>query len=154
MAKLIVRSYRGERESVGIDFKDPSLAVQASKDECDLNVIIKKYLRTGELPGLRQTVYGDISKIGNLKECLDQAYAAEEAFMALPADIRRHFDNDPVKLVEFASDDSNYDKAVELGLVIPKAKPVSPSQQVPSAPGQGAPNAVGGTPANPAKSGS
>ena len=127
-------SLRGVRPRVGdVSFEDKSLAVQASKEECDINNIIKRYMRTGELPGLRQAIYADISEIKDLKSSLDDAYAAQEAFMALPAEIRRRFDNDPVKLVEFSMDNKNYDEAVKLGLVIDKRPP---SRQPPPPVGQ------------------
>lgn len=119
--------------NVGLKCEDPSRTVQASKDECDLNVIIKKYLRTGELPEARKAAYMDLSEIPDLKGALDTVIAAEEAFMSLPASVRRYFDNDPVKLVEFSSDDKNYAKAAELGLVTPRKLPD------PVPPGQGAP---------------
>lgn len=154
MAKIVCRSYRDVKDKVKLTCEDPSLTVQASKDECDLNVIIRKYLRTGELPEARHAAYADLSQIGNLQDSLNSVIAAEQAFMALPAETRRYFDNDPVKLVNFAADDRNYSEAVRLGLVSSKDRVSLPSQQVPSAPGQGASNAVGGTPENPAKSGS
>lgn len=71
---------------------------QQFKDECDINVIVKHAMR-GVPPrfmarGTPQ--YGDFSE---LPESLDQAYAlidrAQEAFMALPAELRRELDNDP-----------------------------------------------------------
>jgi len=128
-----------------IKCEDPSLAVQASKDECDINVIIKKYLRTGELPQMKQAVYADLSEMPDLKAAMDIVVQADQAFMSLDANIRRRFDNDPVKLVQFASDDSNYDEAVKLGLVVPRplqADPQVAGEPAPVAKTQATPGAV------------
>lgn len=114
---VVCRTFRGEHLSPGLKCEDKSLAVQASKDECDINTIVKKYLRTGELPGIRQVVYADISGLTDLQDALNTVIKAEEGFAALPAETRRFFDNDPVKLVEFAQDPANKEKAIELGLV-------------------------------------
>lgn len=153
MEKPIARGYY-DRIEVGLKCEDESLAVQASKDECDINYIVKKYLRTGEMPAQKQALYADISQLTGLQDALHMVDAAEAAFMELPAEVRRHFDNDPVKLVEFAHDDRNYDKAVELGLVLPKP----PSQ--PGAGGAPVPGGVkppvpgaGSAPSQPASSG-
>lgn len=124
--KMVVkaRAFRDVRESVGINFDDPSKAVQASKEECDINNIVRKYLRTGELPGARQAAYADISEMPNLQDALHMVADAQNAFESLPAEVRRYFDNDPVKLVNFAADKGNLAKARELGLVDPPEAPV------------------------------
>lgn len=143
MAKVVARAYFDVVgvPSEGIECLDPSLAVQASKDETDINTIVNKYLRTGEMPEQRQGIYADISELTDLQEALEQVRAADEAFMALPAEVRRYFDNDPVKLVQFANDPANLDKAIELGLAErkPQAIPPSPADPVPGGAGQAPP---------------
>lgn len=133
--KVVARSYFdviGNSDD-GLLCEDPSLAVQAAKAECDINNIVKTYMRTGELPGQRQLIYADISEMSDLRDALHMVNDAQQAFMDLPAEVRRHFDNDPVKLVEFAQDPNNYDKAVELGLAVRKEvpAPVTPSAAAP-----------------------
>jgi phage internal scaffolding protein len=39
--------------------------------------------------------------------------------MALPAQIRSRFDNDPAKLIDFLENEQNHDEAIKLGLVNP-----------------------------------
>jgi len=143
MSPVIARSYFDAvgASNVGLDCKDPSKAIQSAKEECDLNVIVKKYLRTGELPNARQSAYIDLSGLPNYQEALNTVIAAEEAFYSLPAEVRREFDNDPTKLVSFVADNKNYAKAVELGLI-----PRKPLPAPPKAAGQAAP---GGVPASP-----
>lgn len=146
MSGPVARGYFDPKPEDGLSCKDPSLAVQASKDECDINVIVKRYLRTGELPGARQGVYADISHMVGLQDAIHMVADAEQAFLELPAEIRRRFDNDPVKLVAFAQDDRNYDEAVKLGLANPKASP--PSQPAPTPPAAGGAQPPSGGPNN------
>lgn len=148
MAKRpVARDYFSDRDDSGdIKCEDVSRAVQAARDECDINVIVKKYLRTGELPAARQAIYADISSMGNLQDALHMVDAAESAFMELPADVRRYFDNDPVKLVAFAQDPRNQAKAVELGLATWREKDAPPASQK-------APAGADPAPSQPAKAG-
>lgn len=137
------RNYRDSTHgTIGLECTDPSLAVQASKDETDINTIVKKYLRTGELPQVKQAAYLDLSEMVSLQDALHMADAAQTAFLELPADIRRRFDNDPVKLVAFAQDDRNYAEAQKLGLIPPSQpdpKPPVKDQPEPAAAGANTP---------------
>lgn len=136
MAKFVARSYFdtvGNSADDGLKCEDESLTVQASKEECDINVIVAKYLRTGVPPEQRQVIYADLSEIPDLREAIHMVNDAQQAFMELPAEVRREFDNDPVKLVEFAQDPRNLDRAVELGLAT--RRPESPSQPSKAVPG-------------------
>lgn len=120
MKSIKVRAYFdavGDR-SFGLICPEESLAVQAEKESSDINVIVAKYLRTGEMPVFKQGLYADISAMGDLRESLEQVQLAQEAFAELPAEVRRYFDNDPINLVEFAADPKNLDKAIELGLAV------------------------------------
>lgn len=132
---VVARGYFDPKPDDGLVCPEPTLTVQSSKDECDLNVIIRKYWRTGELPGVKQGVYADISQLGDLAYCLDVVDRAEAAFMDLPADVRRALDDDPVKLVSLAADKSPEAtaKLVSLGLV-DAPKPATPSSQPASVP--------------------
>lgn len=148
MKGVVARSYFdavGDSADAGVDCSgDPSLAVQASRDECDINVIIRKYLRTGELPGLREGVYADLSGLTGLQDAIQVVRDADLAFSALPADVRSAFDNDPVRLVQEAHDESKREKFEKLGLVKAKAAPVQPavSEKPAAAASQPAPGAV------------
>lgn len=122
MGKPVARDYFdavGKSADPGVACPEESLAVQSAKDECDINVIVKKYLRTGELPGVRQGAFLDISGMVDLRDALHMVNEAQQAFMELPADVRREFDNDPVKLVEFAhsNDPRDRERAIKLGLI-------------------------------------
>ena len=44
--------------------------------------------------------------------------AAEEAFNAMPAEVRDRFQNEPGRFLEFANDASNYDEALKIFLKV------------------------------------
>lgn len=106
-------------------FEDDSITQQQFKNECDINYIVNRYLQTGYInPMLVQNgkpVFGDVSTIQGYKESLDQINEADQMFMQLPAKIRDRFQHDPLKLLAFVADNSNYKEAVSLGLVEPNA---------------------------------
>lgn len=91
---------------------------QSFKDECDVNKIIERFERTGELPqGSRVMQYGDFSSVFTFEEAQERLLAAQEAFEELPARVRERFGNDIGVLVEFASREENADEMIALGLL-------------------------------------
>ncbi|AXH75890.1 MAG: internal scaffolding protein [Microviridae sp.] len=98
----------------------PSLAKQSFADECDINTIVRNFGLTGQLPdNVTAPQYGDFEGIFDYQSALNAVIAAEDSFMAMPADLRARFHNSPQALLEFVSNDSNRDEAVKLGLVDP-----------------------------------
>lgn len=111
--------------------KDVPLTQQSSKDECDINLIVERAKRGAEISHLndRTPQYGDFTQIPkDLRECLLIVKAADDAFMSLDAGVRRRFDNDPAKMVDFLNDPDNREEAIALGLV--SAPPVKPEEPV------------------------
>lgn len=104
----------------------PGRTRQGHKDECDLNVIMKRYERTGALdPRLvREGRFGDVSAV-DYQEAMFTVASARSAFASLPARVRDRFGNDPGQLVAFCDNPANYDEAVSLGLIEPPAPPSS-----------------------------
>lgn len=93
---------------------------QQFKNECDVNQIMKKYRETGSIDFKlmrAEGVYADLSNVKGYMDSLQSAIDAREAFEAMPAYLRKRFDHDPNKLIQFVSDSKNYDEAVKLGLV-------------------------------------
>ena len=102
----------------GLACEEPTLAQQQFKDECDINNILRQFNVTGLLPETPLSPrYGDFTGINDYQTALNAVIAAEDGFMALPADLRARFDNDPSNLINFLNDESNKDEAVKLGLV-------------------------------------
>jgi len=98
---------------------DPeSLTEQGHKDQCNINSILKRVARQGMAPiaeGMGK--FGDFSEIGEFHDVQDRILDAHAQFGALPASIRKRFDNDPGQLVDFMADPSNEDEARKLGLL-------------------------------------
>lgn len=137
----------------------PSLTRQDMSEECDINNIMARYEATGYLPSVvgRQPYYADFTALPTtLSDAMDLMRDAEEAFMSLPARVRREFDNDAALFADFAADPEHRDFLVEHGLaekVAPAAPEVPPgapaaAPATPSAPPAGAsPPPAGAAPA-------
>ena len=108
----------------GLHCEDASLTQQHFKDETDINNILRQFNITGLLP--EQTLsprYGDFTGIGDYHGALNAVIAAEDGFMALPANLRARFGNDPAQLIDFLNDENNRSEAEKLGLLeVPKAE--------------------------------
>ena len=97
---------------------EPSLTQQSAKDECDINVIVDRAKRGADLSQLtRKPIYGDFTAIPSFRESLNLINAARDSFMALDANVRKRFNNDPAAFIEFLSDERNREEAVRMGLV-------------------------------------
>lgn len=107
-----------------VDQVNENLAEQSHKDDCDINVIVNRMIRTGvqdpfiARPG--EGVYGDFTQWQDYQDNLNLVIKAQEAFDSLDANIRKRFENDPVQLMEFLADEKNRPEAESLGLVAPK----------------------------------
>lgn len=99
---------------------EPSLARQEFKDECDINFIVETYGLTGQIPvGMKAPEYQDFEGIIDFQTAVHAVMAAEESFMEMPANVRREFDNDPQRFLEFCADEGNLPKLREWGLAMP-----------------------------------
>jgi len=102
----------------GLACEEPSLAQQHFKEECDINTILERFNITGLLPESPLSPrYGDFSGIGDYHTAMNRVMAAKDEFLALPAQIRARFNNDPAELIEFLQNENNRLEAEELGLV-------------------------------------
>lgn len=121
-------------QETGLACKDPSLAQQHMKDECDINVIVERFGVTGQLPVRAiEPSYGDFSGVSDYHTALNKIKAADEAFMALPAKLRAKFDHDPNALLNFLENEANKDEAIQLGLIDgqPVAEPIVSDAETP-----------------------
>lgn len=109
----------------------PSLTRQEFAEECDINHLMAKYEKTGLLPSHMNKAeprYLDVSDVPDLRTALDLLDQSTAAFMALPATVRREFDNDPVKFVEFAQDPENIEQLRTWGLAEPLPQETPPTR--------------------------
>lgn len=132
-----------------LDVKQPvgkvSLTRQEFADECDINILMARYEKAGVFPAPQVAPqYLDLTDLpSDLMSYMDVMEQAELAFMSLPAVVRREFENDKVRFVEFAADPGNLDQMRAWGLAPPLAvkdsKPAEAggSQVPPPAPASG-----------------
>lgn len=119
----------GGRRRVQLDCSgSPEMTQQHFKDECDVNVMVRRFGREVWTPRPDAPVgrYGDFAEAPDFLEAQLLLNRAAAQFNSLPAKVRRRFDNDPAKLLAFVGDKSNTDEARELGLLSEVAPPVVP----------------------------
>lgn len=123
MAKREIFTRYGKRPvDKGVGNFGKSIAVQSEKENCDINRIMAKYLKTGTLPANVATArYGDFSEAGDYQAAQDILLVAREQFAALPSKVRDRFRNDPRLFLEFVHNKDNFDEALSLGLLSAEA---------------------------------
>lgn len=108
---------------------EPSMTRQEFSEECDVNALMARYEKTGVWPmpaNGAEPRYLDLTGVPDFRQAMDLLIEAEASFMSLPATVRRDFDNDPAKFVEFAEDPKNLTKLREWGLAPPEKAPDAP----------------------------
>lgn len=101
-------------------------AKQSMKDECDINKIMARYIRTGTLlhvaPGVPQ--YGFAPEM-SFQEAMNFMVRAQEDFESLPAKVRLRFNNSATEFVDFCSKRENLPELRKLGLAPEESKPAA-----------------------------
>lgn len=139
---LFITAY-GPKSRHQTSFSSDSRTKQSFKAECDVNNIMKRYIKTGmiEFTNRNEPKYGDVTGV-TFQNAMDIIAAARGMFHELPARVRDRFQNDPAQFLDFVNNPNNRDEARELGLL----KPESEAPQAPAAPAGAAqaPQAQGG----------
>lgn len=121
--EIVLRDMFIPHDPVVASVGEHSMTRQEFAAECDINTIMKKYEVTGQLPQNMQggePVYFDTTTLPpDLMSAMAYLKSAEQAFMMLPAVVRREFDNDPVKFVDYGSNPANLEQMREWGLAPP-----------------------------------
>lgn len=110
---------RGASVVSGLKCLEPTLTQQNQREEADINEIVRRFGITGQLPvSIRAPVFGDFGDVFDFQSAQNAIVEARQSFEALPAKVRERFNNDPQKLVEFCSDESNKVEMEKLGLLV------------------------------------
>lgn len=90
---------------------------QDMKDECDINKIMARFQRTGAITHVAkyEPQYGFAPAI-EFQEATEIVRQAQQMFDDLPSALRKKFENDPAKFLDFVQDEKNADEMLELGL--------------------------------------
>ena len=136
------------RQPVNYEDDLPSLTRQEFSEECDVNKIMARYQATGILPNsTKEPIYWDAARVpNNLQDAMASMMYANELFMQLGAPIRKEFDNDATRFVEFATNPENGAKLKEWGLTAPEPLPDAPMRVEVVTPPPDTPAASGGVP--------
>lgn len=107
---------------------DPSLTRQSEKEEADINTIVRNFGVTGRLPeSIRVPTYGDFDQVNDFQSAMEAINQANRSFLAMPAETRARFFNDPQVFLEFCSDSRNLDEMRKMGLAVPLPEPPAPA---------------------------
>lgn len=111
------RTAFGDKKRIRVQNDEPSMTKQSHKDECNINLIIKRHDSTGLLTHVRNMspTYGEVTG-DDFRDSMEKVIAAEQAFGELPSGLRKEFQNDPALFLDFVHDPENQDRMVELGL--------------------------------------
>lgn len=119
----------------GISFEgDPGRTDPTHAKDADINNIIATYHKTGFFPTPQaELAYADLFDAPTRQDAFQTVINAESAFMALDANTRKRFDNDPRQFLDFIDDPRNGAELVKMGLATPRAP--TPSEAGPEARG-------------------
>lgn len=109
--------YSPRKTDVVVEFDGKQKAKQSFKDDCDINIIMAKFQKTGAVTHFnkRSPEYG-FATGHDFKSSMDLVKAAQEMFDELPSTIRSKFANQPAAFLDFVQDPANADEMLELGL--------------------------------------
>lgn len=123
----------------GLTFTEPSLCKPQFADDCDLSIIIRRFLKTGELPQsqVKTSLPDGFDLSQNVFEVIEPAVKLRQEFDQLPLDERNRFNNDPESWIseKFAPDgakdsDPQPDKADVDKAAQDEAEPSDPNRDV------------------------
>lgn len=100
--------------------------------EADINTIVRNFGVTGKLPVVPvPPSYGDFDLgVHDYRSALDLIRAADDSFKKLDAEVRKRFDHDPAKFLEFCSDPNNIAEMRKMGLALPSEDPLATTEVV------------------------
>lgn len=110
-------------EETGYACEGPSKTQQNQRESTDINKILKDFRVTGIIrQGIRVPTYGDFEGVNDFRTAMDMMIEAQNAFMAMPSELRNRLNNDPQAFLEWCADERNLDEMRKYGLAVP-AKP-------------------------------
>ncbi len=118
------------RKRVQINFEGKGRTKQSMKDECDINMIMAKYQKTGAIAHVNDhgANYGFATSL-DFSEAMRLIKTAQDMFNGLPSSIRTRFANDPAQFLDFVQDADNEAEMAKLGLIPEKEPPEVPSDE-------------------------
>ncbi len=102
---------------VQVDFKGKGLTKQSMRDECNINLIVARYVRTGCVDHLATygSSYGFATSV-SFHEAMNVITKADQMFLDLPAEVRRRFNGEPGEFLDFVQNPENQEEMIKMGL--------------------------------------
>lgn len=123
----MIRSAYSARERVSI-VCGGGRTKQSMKDECDINRIMRKYIKSGTVSHVAK--HGgryEYCTASDFMESLSIVQEGQRMFDELPAVVRKEFGNSPASFLSFVQDPKNLDKMREMGLARAAPPVVAPA---------------------------
>jgi len=114
----------------------PTMTKQSMQDECDINILMKKYEKTGMIDHVirYKGQYADVTSQLDYQEALHTIMDAQSMFASLPASVRDRFGNSPEHFLKFVEDPANETEMRKMGLMdTPYEEPSTPPETPPPA---------------------
>lgn len=113
------RNAYSPRNPVVRNFAEVGRTKQEFKETVDINNILRKYIKTGNLEHMNQHEARYSFCTGDdFQSAMEKVVEAQDMFMDLPAETRNRFANDPAQFLDFVQDPKNLDEMRELGLAV------------------------------------
>ncbi len=103
-----------------LDVSGESRTKQSMKDECDVNLIVSRFAKTGLISHLADGIpqFVDVSELGDFRSILSQVAKVESYFAGLPAGVRASFGNDASRFMDYLESGASEEDLLALGLDI------------------------------------
>ncbi len=98
----------------------PGRTKQSMKAECDINLIVAKFEKSGLLTHVSQGLpsFVDVSEMTDYRSAMEHVRSVEEYFAGLPAAVRARFVNDPIEFMEYLDSGASEEDLRALGLEV------------------------------------
>jgi phage internal scaffolding protein len=106
----------------------PSRTKQSDTEDCEINNIMAKYMRTGAIDHFtnHEAKYSDTTG-ADFETAMNIVANAQNMFADLPSKLRAKFKNDPRQFLDFVQNEENAQEMTELGLT--NSSPETPDLQ-------------------------
>lgn len=119
---MAVRSSLGPRKPVVIKFPKKTMTKQSFKDSCNINKIMEKYAKSGQMPAINASDQKfEFASSISFTESMQIITDASQTFDGLPARMRQRFGNNPALFLEFVENPANRTEMGAMGLLSEEA---------------------------------
>lgn len=114
---------RAASRAVAQENTEPSKTVQADAHEADINTIVDRLAKTGQMPIIQAPPQVDeFADIFDFTSAMQTIAAAKYAFSQLPAKIQARFNHNPAEYVAFADDPENIPELRKWGVAVDRER--------------------------------